>query len=127
MRARVPLAHRLSDEDHLRNVGRHAGFRQRQPGGRYPCHRRKPHRWPSGLRKQDEKASARGREADRHRSATHRPGKSPHVGAEHHLPLRPGTNVAVLTAMAHVIVTERLYDEAFIRERWDWDEFQDWA
>src|SRR3546814_9953083 len=30
--------------------------------------------------------------------------KSPHVGAEHHLPLRPGTNVAVLTAMAHVIV-----------------------
>src|SRR3546814_7441765 len=29
--------------------------------------------------------------------------------------------------MAHVIVTERLYDEAFIRERCDWDEFQDWA
>src|SRR3546814_6149775 len=53
--------------------------------------------------------------------------KSPHVGAEHHLPLRPGTNVAVLTAMAHVIATERLYDDAFIRERCDWDEFQDWA
>src|SRR3546814_18850113 len=29
--------------------------------------------------------------------------------------------------MAHVIVTERLYDEAFIRERCDWDEFQAWA
>ncbi|MBL0914522.1 MAG: formate dehydrogenase subunit alpha [Sphingopyxis sp.] len=53
--------------------------------------------------------------------------KSPHVEAEHHLPLRPGTNVAVLTAMAHVIATERLYDEAFIRTRCDWDEFQDWA
>ncbi|HMO76411.1 MAG TPA: formate dehydrogenase subunit alpha, partial [Sphingopyxis sp.] len=53
--------------------------------------------------------------------------KSPHVEAEHHLPLRPGTNVALLTAMAHVIATERLYDEAFIRERCDWDEFQDWA
>lgn len=53
--------------------------------------------------------------------------KSPHVEAEHHLPLRPGTNVAVLTAMAHVIVTEKLYDEAFIRARCDWDEFQDWA
>ncbi len=53
--------------------------------------------------------------------------KSPHVEAEHHLPLRPGTNVAMLTAMAHVIVTEKLYDEAFIRERCDWDEFQDWA
>ncbi|MEH6829085.1 molybdopterin-dependent oxidoreductase, partial [Parasphingorhabdus sp.] len=32
--------------------------------------------------------------------------KSPHIEAAHHLPLQPGTNVAVLTAMAHVIVTE---------------------
>jgi formate dehydrogenase major subunit len=53
--------------------------------------------------------------------------KSPHVEAEHHLPLRPGTNVAILTALAHVVVTEKLYDEDFIRERCDWDEFQDWA
>ena len=53
--------------------------------------------------------------------------KSPHVEADQHLPLRPGTNVAMLTAMAHVIVTEKLYDEAFIRERCDWDEFADWA
>src|SRR6202030_1151964 len=44
-----------------------------------------------------------------------------------HLPLIPGTNVAVLTAMAHVIVTEGLVDEAFVRERCDWSEFQDWA
>ena len=41
--------------------------------------------------------------------------------------LLPGTNVAVLTAMAHVIVTEGLVNEAFVRERCDWDEFQDWA
>ena len=53
--------------------------------------------------------------------------RTPHVAADHHLPLRPGTNVAVLTAMAHVIVTEGLADEAFIRERCDWDEYQDWA
>jgi len=53
--------------------------------------------------------------------------KSPHIEAAHHLPLRPGTNVALLTAMAHVVVTEKLYNEAFIRERCDWDEFQDWA
>ena len=53
--------------------------------------------------------------------------KSPHVEAAHHLPLRPGTNVALLTAMAHVVVTEKLYDEAFIRARCNWDEFQDWA
>jgi formate dehydrogenase major subunit len=53
--------------------------------------------------------------------------KSAHVEAAHHLALRPGTNVAVITAMAHVIVTEGLFDEAFIRERCDWDEFQEYA
>ncbi|GGD74404.1 formate dehydrogenase subunit alpha [Croceicoccus mobilis] len=53
--------------------------------------------------------------------------KSPHIEAAHHLPLQPGTNVAVLTAMAHVIVTERLADEEFIHARCDWDEYQDWA
>ena len=47
-----------------------------------------------------------------------------HMGESWHLPLRPGTNVAVVTSMAHVIVTEGLYDEAFIREMCDWDEFQ---
>ena len=53
--------------------------------------------------------------------------RMPHVEAAYHLPLQPGTNVAVLTAMAHVIVTEGLADEAFIRTRCDWDEYQDWA
>jgi formate dehydrogenase major subunit len=53
--------------------------------------------------------------------------KSPNIEAAHHLPLQPGTNVAVLTSLAHVIVTEGLADEAFIRERCDWDEYQDWA
>ena len=52
---------------------------------------------------------------------------APHIRAAHHLPLRPGTNVAVVTAIAHVIVTEGLFDEAFIRERCDWEEFQDYA
>lgn len=53
--------------------------------------------------------------------------RTPHVEADYHLPLRPGTNVAVLTAMAHVIVTEGLANEAFIRERCDWDEYAHWA
>jgi formate dehydrogenase major subunit len=53
--------------------------------------------------------------------------RSPHIEASHHLALQPGTNVAVLTAMAHTIVTEGLADEDFIRERCDWDEYQDWA
>jgi len=50
-----------------------------------------------------------------------------HIKAAHHLPLTPGTNVAVVTAIAHTIVTEGLFDEAFIRDRCDWDEFQDYA
>jgi formate dehydrogenase major subunit len=53
--------------------------------------------------------------------------RTPHVEASYHLPLLPGTNVAVLSALAHVIVTEGLVNEAFVRERCDWDEFQDWA
>ena len=53
--------------------------------------------------------------------------RSPHIAADYHLPLRPGTNVAILTAIAHVIVTEGLANEAFIRQRCDWDEYQHWA
>src|SRR6187431_2865442 len=53
--------------------------------------------------------------------------RSPHIEAAHHLPLQPGTNVAVMTSLAHVVVTEGLANEAFIRERCDWDEYQDWA
>jgi formate dehydrogenase major subunit len=53
--------------------------------------------------------------------------RTPHVEASFHLPLQPGTNVAVLTALAHVVVTEGLVDEAFVRERCDWEEFSDWA
>ena len=43
------------------------------------------------------------------------------------MPLTPGTNVAVLTAMAHVIVTEGLVDETFVRERCDLGAFAEWA
>lgn len=53
--------------------------------------------------------------------------EGPHYKASHHLALRPGTNVAVVTAMAHVIVTEGLMNEGFIRDRCDWDEFQHYA
>ncbi len=43
--------------------------------------------------------------------------RSPHVEAALHLPVRPGTNVAFVNAMCHVIVTEGLWDEPFVRER----------
>src|SRR5262249_28473270 len=53
--------------------------------------------------------------------------RTAHVEAALHLPLKPGTNVAIVTSLSHVIVTEGLYDEKFIRERCDWSEFEDWA
>jgi formate dehydrogenase major subunit len=53
--------------------------------------------------------------------------RTPHVEANIHLPILPGTNVAILSALAHVIVTEGLVNEKFVRERCEWDAFQDWA
>ncbi len=52
--------------------------------------------------------------------------RSPHVQADHHLQLRPGTNVAVITALAHVVVAEGLVDEAFVAERCDLESFAQW-
>jgi formate dehydrogenase major subunit len=53
--------------------------------------------------------------------------KSPHIKADYHLALKPGTNVAVLNALAHVIVSEGLVDEAFVRDRCDLANFESWA
>ena len=53
--------------------------------------------------------------------------KSAHIKADFHLPLKPGTNVALINALAHVIVTEGLVDEAFVRERCDLEAFEGWA
>ena len=50
--------------------------------------------------------------------------KSPHIKADYHLALKPGTNVAVLNAIAHVVVTEGLVNEAFVRDRCDLGEFR---
>ncbi|MGJ0483382.1 MAG: formate dehydrogenase subunit alpha [Methylomicrobium sp.] len=52
--------------------------------------------------------------------------KSPHVRASHHLKLRPGTNVALINALAHVIVTEGFIDEAFVDGRCDLESFNKW-
>ncbi len=52
--------------------------------------------------------------------------RQPHVEASYHLQLRPGTNVAVANALAHVIVTEGLADDAFARARCDVAEYDTW-
>jgi len=51
---------------------------------------------------------------------------SPHIRAAHHLQLRPGSNVAFVNAMAHVIVAEGLAAEEYIFERCEIDSFKTW-
>ena len=52
--------------------------------------------------------------------------RSAHVEAEHHLQLRPGTNVAVINALAHTIMAEGLVNETFVSERCDPVSFGQW-
>ena len=52
--------------------------------------------------------------------------RSPHVEAAEHLQLQPGTNVAIVNALAHVVVTEGLVDREFVAERCEVDSFAEW-
>jgi formate dehydrogenase major subunit len=53
--------------------------------------------------------------------------RTPHFEAAYHLQLRPGTNVAVVNAMAHVVVTEGLVDTKFVAERCSTEDFERWV
>jgi formate dehydrogenase major subunit len=50
----------------------------------------------------------------------------PHTRARHHLQLKPGTNVAVVNALAHTIISEGLEDSDFIAERCEDEAYKDW-
>ena len=52
--------------------------------------------------------------------------KVAHIKADYHLQLRPGTNVAMINSLAHVIVTEGLLDQKYIDERCDLAAFTKW-
>jgi formate dehydrogenase major subunit len=52
--------------------------------------------------------------------------RTPHIEAVYHLPLLPGTNVALINAFAHVALSERLAKEDFVRERCEWAEYELW-
>ena len=51
--------------------------------------------------------------------------RSPHIEAAHHLQLRPGTNVAIVNALAHVVVTEGLVADDFVAARCEG--YEEWA
>ena len=52
--------------------------------------------------------------------------RTPHIEASYHLQLRPGTNVALINSIAHVIVTEGLVKDDFVAARCDVKEFGKW-
>ncbi len=52
--------------------------------------------------------------------------KTPHLADAQHLPLRPGTNVALINSLAHVVVTEGLEDKTFIENRCDAKAYGKW-
>jgi formate dehydrogenase major subunit len=52
--------------------------------------------------------------------------RTPHIEAAYHLQLRPGTNVAMITALAHVVVTEGLLREDYVTERCEKEAFERW-
>jgi formate dehydrogenase major subunit len=52
--------------------------------------------------------------------------RSPRIQADHHLALLPGTNVPVINALAHTIVSEGLVDEEYVAARCDTDSFEAW-
>jgi len=52
--------------------------------------------------------------------------RTPHVEADYHLKLLPGTNVALINSLAHVVVTEGLVKEDYVAERCDVGSFNKW-
>lgn len=53
--------------------------------------------------------------------------RSPHIEATLHIPLKPGTNLPFINALAHVIVTENLWDVDFVKSRCEVDSFDEWS
>src|SRR5258707_1824320 len=52
--------------------------------------------------------------------------RTPHIEPRQHLKLRPGTNVALINSLAHVVVTEGLVKEDFVRARCEMPSFEKW-
>jgi formate dehydrogenase major subunit len=52
--------------------------------------------------------------------------RSPHIRADYHLPLLPGTNVPIINAIAQVCITEGFVDDDYVAKRCDTESFEAW-
>ena len=52
--------------------------------------------------------------------------RTPHIEADYHLQLKPGTNVALMNSIAHVVVTEGLAHGEYVTDRCETDSWEKW-
>jgi formate dehydrogenase major subunit len=52
--------------------------------------------------------------------------RTPHIEAAYHLQVRPGANVAIINALAHVVVTEGLTKADYVAARCERESFERW-
>ncbi|HTW38984.1 MAG TPA: formate dehydrogenase subunit alpha [Steroidobacteraceae bacterium] len=52
--------------------------------------------------------------------------RSPHIQASYHLQLKPGTNVALMNALSHAVVTEGLTKDDYVNARCEVDSYRKW-
>ncbi|MGH8175141.1 MAG: formate dehydrogenase subunit alpha [Steroidobacter sp.] len=52
--------------------------------------------------------------------------RTPHIEAAYHLQVRPGANVAIINALAHVVVTEELTRDDYVDARCERDSYLRW-
>ena len=52
--------------------------------------------------------------------------RTPHIEADVHVPLKPGTNLPFINCLAHVVIRDGLCDEDFVQSRCELDSFEDW-
>ena len=52
--------------------------------------------------------------------------ESPHTRADFHLQLQPGTNVALINALSHTVISEGLEDTDFVATRCDTEAYRTW-
>ena len=96
VRPRLPLTDGLRPEADVRRICRHAGLQERRQDRRDAGHRRQPDRRAPRVRFAHEEATARRRQADRHRSAPHRPCATRRTSRRTTIcSLQPSTNVAI--------------------------------
>ena len=126
LRAGVPLADRVRPEEHARRVRGHAGVRLGDEGDVIVVIGANPTDGHPVFASQIKRRLGQGARLividPRVIDLVH----CAHIEAAAHMQLLPGTNVALINALAHVVVTEGLADDAFAEARCEIESYRRW-